>query len=356
MELNLLKNIPLSEYTTIGLGGNAEYFFLCESEESLLNVLKYGKENNLKIQIISGGSNIIFPDKGYNGIVIKINIKGIKKEIIEDDVILKTGAGENWDEFVLYSINNELSGAECLSGIPGSAGATPVQNVGAYGQEVKDLIESVRVIDRLTFEFKNISGEECGFDYRNSRFKDINRDKDRYIITEVTFRFNKYTEPEIKYPELKKLIESGGDYFNLKTKKDKLIKIRDSVLELRRKKSMIADLSDPNSKSCGSFFTNPVLSEDGFKIFQSQTKRMKLTAPYYTSSLNYKIPAAWLVEQSGFKKGYSADGAGISEHHSLAIINRGGKTSDVLHLAGEIQKAVFDKFGIQLETEPEIIK
>lgn len=355
--MDIKKDVILSDYTTIGLGGKAKYFLSCRTVNDIYHALEFAKENKLPVQVLSGGSNVIFQDSGYNGLILKIDLKGIEINEGDNHVYIKVKSGENWDEFVRMTINKSLSGAECMSGIPGSAGATPIQNVGAYGQEVKDIIRSITAIDRNTLNtiiFNNFNNsKDCGFDYRTSRFK--TDDKDKFIITDVTFHFRKNKEPEIKYPELQKYIQSNIDFNSLLTLKDKLTEIRKAVITLRKKKSMITDNSDPNSKSCGSFFMNPVLTEKEFLEFKSRVNQDFMNFPFYKAGNNYKIPAAWLVEQAGFRKGYIKDGAGISENHSLAIINRNGTAKDVLLLASDIEKKVFEKFGIELQIEPVII-
>ncbi|MEO8210440.1 MAG: UDP-N-acetylmuramate dehydrogenase [bacterium] len=351
MIIDFQEDVLLSNYTTIGLGGKAKYFLECKTVNEINSVLNFSKDNNLKVQVISGGSNIIFPDEGFEGLVLKIDLKGIKLIEEDDFVITKVSAGENWDDFVKIIIAKGLSGIECLSGIPGSVGAAPIQNVGAYGQEVKDTIVSLNAIDRDTFETVTFDNPECDFDYRLSRFK--TNDKDKYIITEVSFRFKKNNQPEIKYPELQKYIEYHFDRSHSDSLLEKLNQIRKSVLALRKKKSMLIDKDDPNSKSCGSFFMNPVLNEIEFEKFKSRAGRNDF--PFYKTGENFKIPAAWLVEQAGFTKGYKKNGVGISENHSLALININGTSGELLKLAYEIEKKIMEKFGIKLYKEPVIV-
>lgn len=352
------ENILLSEYTTIKLGGAAKYFIECDSEDSVKDALKFAKEKKCRLQVLAGGSNIVFSDEGFDGLILKMSIKVVSLTKSKESCFITSGAGEIWDDFVKFSIENEFTGAECLSGIPGSVGATPVQNVGAYGQEVSEIIHSLKAIDKESLEVINFSGEECRFGYRDSRFKSA--DKDKYIILEVVFKMNANKEPEIRYPELKNYLESLEKFSALSDRKEKLNFIRNAVLTLRQKKSMIIDSNDPNSVSCGSFFTNPVLDVPEFEEFRTKCEVMKLSPPFYKTTVSgierMKIPAAWLVEQSGFVKGFKAKGAGISSSHSLAIINTGGKTSDVLSLSGEIMRKVKEKFGITLTPEPVIVK
>lgn len=352
-QLKLQKDISLSDLTTIGLGGGAAYFVSCISDDDIRSSLKFAGKNKCRLQVISGGSNIIFPDEGFDGIVLKIDLKGVEFSEEENFTFVNVKAGESWDEFVMKCTGRGLTGIECLSGIPGSAGATPVQNVGAYGQEVKDSIVSLKAIDRSTLNEIIFENKDCNFGYRQSRFK--NQDKDKYIITEVRFRFEKKREPVIKYSELQRLIDSKFSLISEIPLKDKLKIIRNAVFELRKGKSMIIDRNDPNSKSCGSFFINPVLNENEFEQFILKSGKKSEEIPVFKSGNEYKISAAWLVERAGFHKGYIKGAAGISQNHSLALININGTTKELLDLAKDIEKSVFDKYGILLRKEPVIV-
>jgi UDP-N-acetylmuramate dehydrogenase len=345
---NIQENIPLAKYTSIKLGGSVKYFCECKSENELIECLKFAEEKKIKVHILGGGSNTIFSDSGFDGLVIKIGIKGINlHNDFKDNVIIKAAAGEEWDDFAKYCTENNYAGVECLSGIPGSVGATPIQNVGAYGQEVKDTIIFVKAINRETYKPTMFANEDCLFGYRTSRFKTIDREK--YIVTEVLFKMKKDGKPEIKYPELeKKLNEKYKSNLSLSI-------VRNVVIELRKKKAMVVDESEPDSVSCGSFFVNPVLSDNEFENMCVKAGIEKSEIPHYKSGAGFKLSAAWLIENAGFEKGYTKNGAGISGKHSLALVNRGGTTMDLLELAEEIQTKVFDKFGIVLVKEPEIV-
>ena len=353
--INFQHNVLLSNLTTIKLGGKTKLFCNCKTIDEIKTCLIYAKTENLPVQVIGGGSNIIFPDDGYDGIVIKIDINGIKFKELENDLIeVTSGAGENGDDFVKLCIDNNLAGVECLSGIPGSVGATPIQNVGAYGQEVCNTIISVEAIDRLTLKTVEFTNEECNFNYRQSRFK--NEDKDKYVITKVTYRLKKFAEPEIIYPELKKYLDKYSNWDSLKNGKEKLSVIRDSVIDIRKGKSMVIDSEDPNTVSCGSFFLNPVLTGEEFGELEKTCSKNNINIPSYKTDEGIKIPAAWLVENAGFNKGYRKGGTGISTNHSLALINCGGTTKELLDLSDKIENDVYNKFGTKLRKEPEIIK
>jgi UDP-N-acetylmuramate dehydrogenase len=355
INMNFQRDILLSDLTTIKLGGKAKFFYKCKSIEDLKHCLRYAINENISLQVIGGGSNIIFPDEGFNGIVIKIDIKGIELDESNDDsVIVKVGAGETWDDFVKLCIDKNLAGIECLSGIPGSVGATPIQNVGAYGQEVSETIVSVTALNRGSLEIVRFENKTCNFSYRHSKFK--NEDKDKFIITEVTFKLNNLGEPKMKYTEIQKKVEALDNYNSLKRGKEKLSAVRNIVLETRKSKSMVIDKNDPNTISCGSFFTNPILSEKEFEMFEKICEKNKLSFPSLKTPDGFKIQAAWLIENSGFYKGFRKWGAGISENHSLALINCGGSTKELLELAEDIKSTVYNKFNIRLEKEPIIIR
>ena len=353
--INFQYNVLLSSLISIKLGGEAKLFCNCKTTDELKACLIYAKTENLPIQVIGGGSNIIFPDEGFDGVVIKIDIKGIKlKELIDNAVEVTSGAGEVWDDFVKLCIDNNLTGVECLSGIPGNVGATPIQNVGAYGQEVSNTIVSVEAIDRLTLKTVEFTNEECNFGYRQSSFK--NKSKDKYIITNITYRLKKFSEPKIKYPELKKRLDEKTSWDSLENGKKKLSVIRDSVIDIRKSKSMVIDSKDPNTVSCGSFFLNPVLTVEEFKELEKICSKNNIRIPSYKTDEGIKIPAAWLVENAGFHKGYRKGGVGISTNHSLALINCGGSAKELLELSSKIENDVYNIFGIKLKQEPEIVK
>lgn len=364
--MNIKENYSLSPLTTIGLGGPAKYVIECSTNNDITEAINFSRENNLKFYVLAGGSNVVFPDKGFDGVIILLRSvenspleKGVVQMksapgVVKEDsnsITLKISAGENWDSFVKYSVENGYSGIECLSGIPGSVGATPVQNVGAYGQEIKDVFVSLNAIDVNTLEEKTFTKEECKFDYRQSRFK--KEDKGKYIITEVTLKLSKTEPPKIKYPELQKYISENTKYDSTDSLKEKLKIIRDSVIAIRKKKSMVIDANDKNTKSCGSFFMNPVLDKALYEAFLETANG--LNPPSYKSGDNYKIPAAWLIENSGFYKGYAYQGVGISENHTLALVNYNGTSKELLEFSNLIRGKVFEKFGLKLTPEPEII-
>jgi len=355
MKLEVKEHIILSHYTTLKLGGAAKYFCTCSSIDEIREALAFAKQKNLRTHILAGGSNTIFSDEGFNGLVIKIALTGISITDDGADVLVTVKAGEEWDTLVKMCVEKGYAGVECLSGIPGSVGATPIQNVGAYGQEVKDTIVTVKAIDRSTGQEVSFSNSDCQFSYRQSRFKF--QDSGKYIITEVTYRLVKNGKPTINYPEVKNMVEMSVPRSSLANGKEALEAVRNVVLLLRRKKSMVVDPNDPNTKSVGSFFMNPVVSNSQLLVVSNRWKGVGdgTEIPTFPFGEQVKIPAAWLIEKSGYKKGYTKNGVGISNNHTLALVNRGGTTAALLALAKEIQERVEEYFSIRLEIEPVIV-
>jgi UDP-N-acetylmuramate dehydrogenase len=253
-------------------------------------------------------------------------------------MLVTARAGEDWDTLVKSCVNSGLAGIECMSGIPGSVGGTPVQNVGAYGQEVAEIIETVRCLDRLTGQIVSLSNLQCGFSYRRSIFNSAERG--RYIVLSVVYRLRRGGAPKIEY---KDLAERFGDG------EPSLHEVRNAVLEIRRSKSMVIDADDPNSRSAGSFFKNPVIDGPALADLRERYPRV----PSFAFGENFKLPAAWLIENAGFHKGFRLGNASISSNHSLAIVNCGGAAAaDVIALKDLILNKVLTEFGIALEPEP----
>lgn len=349
--MTITENAPLKAYTTIKLGGSARYLIQVDSIEGIKESILFAKQKSLRFILLGGGSNIIFPDGELNAVVIKIELSGIS--IDESGCGFAVMAGENWDKFVELTVGMGLQGVECLSGIPGLTGATPVQNVGAYGQEVSDVITRVDCINVNSLEEISFSKDECNFSYRSSKFKTSDRNK--FIITSVHFKLSDINEPLITYKDLQKAITQQSNYSTL-SRKEKLSLVRNEVINIRKAKSMVIDVNDPDSVSCGSFFMNPMLSKNDFEKFMSLCESKQLTPPYYVTDSSYKIPAAWLIENSGFSKGYTENGAGISNSHTLALVNRGCTQTDILNLSEKIKHSVKENFGIILCEEVVSIK
>ncbi len=349
MERDILQtDQPLAPHTTIQLGGPARYFAACRTLEEIRYALGWAAEEKLPVQVLGGGSNVLFADEGYAGLVLKVELPGLRFAEEEGGVRVEAAAGQSWDGLVEDCVRRGLAGIECLSGIPGLVGATPIQNVGAYGQEVKDTLTEVRGLDRRSLEPVVWNNEQCNFAYRQSRFKGV--DKDCFLITQVSYRLEPEGAPQIRYPELRRHLERAGE---LGRGRAALEAVRAGVLHLRRSKSMVLDPQDPDARSVGSFFLNPVLSETEFAAFKARLGEGQ--PPSFPSPEGVKVPAAWLVEQAGLPKGYRRGGAGVSGKHTLALVNCGGTTRQVLELAEEIRGQVHERFGIALEIEPVVI-
>jgi len=340
----MIKQEHLAPHTTIKLGGPAAYYSVCENTKEIVTALRFAAANNLPIHILGGGSNTIFSDQGYSGLVLEVALAGL--DINQKTSQVTAAAGLSWDNLVQETINHNLAGLECLSGIPGHVGAAPIQNIGAYGQDAASVITRVHTIDRRTLQPKNFNHKECEFGYRTSRFKEP--DAGRFIITGVTFKLTPRGPATVNYPPLAETLASSGDQLTLPN-------VRRQVLALRRQKSMIIDSSDPNSRSCGSFFINPVLSDDEFNHLAKTAGLSTSQVPHFASGKQQKIPAAWLIAEAGFPKGFMQNDVGISTNHNLALINIDGTTDSLLRLARQIQQAVQNKFNLDLQIEPVIV-
>ncbi len=351
--LKIQKNIPLAPLTTLKIGGPARFFVRAETEQQVVEALDYAKYERLDLFVLGGGSNILVSDEGFDGLVLQVALKGIllsaecgvrsaESERIEaDSTSVTVQAGEDWDRFVAYCVENDLAGVECLSGIPGFVGGTPVQNVGAYGQEISETIVSVRCLDRTTGSITDLTNAECGFGYRTSIFNTSMRDG--YIVLAVTYSLVKGGAPKIGYKDIKEFFTG---------REPTLSETREAVLRIRAAKSMVIDENDPNSRSAGSFFKNPIVERE---LLAKISKKLRIdSVPHFDVDKDrVKIPAAWLIENAGFYKGFAMGNAGISTNHSLAIINRGNATAkDVLALKDRIVSGVQGKFGIELRPEP----
>ncbi len=340
-DLKIQTDISLAPFTTMKIGGKARFLVRAESEKQVVDAVDFAKKNDLGLFVLGGGSNILVSDNGFDGLVLQIALKGIEESSEPDfgprtsDFGLTVQAGQDWDAFVAYCVERDLAGIECLSGIPGFIGGTPVQNVGAYGQEVSETIVLVRCLDRNSGEIVELSNAECGFSYRTSIFNSTMRE--RFIVLAVTFRLKKGGEPKIVYKDLR-------EYFGEAAAT--LADVRKAVLTIRGAKSMVIDADDPNSQNAGSFFKNPIVS-------LSKIEEIK-DIPYFpVDDETVKIPAAWLIENAGFYKGFKLGNVGISTNHSLALVNLGGGTAEeILALKDKIQAEVKGKFGISLQPEP----
>jgi UDP-N-acetylmuramate dehydrogenase len=338
------ENKPLAPFCTFGVGGPARWFAEAQSEEDVAGAAAWAREKNASLFVLGGGSNLLVADAGFDGLVLHIGLKGIEQQARRDEVIYRAGAGEDWDSFVQRTVADRCSGIECLTGIPGTVGGTPVQNVGAYGQEVANCIECVRVYDIRESCFDELSPTECGFAYRRSRFN--TEDRGRYVVTRVDYRLAPGGPPALRYAELQR--EFAG------SPAPTLAAVSEAVRRIRQSKGMLLVPGDPDCRSAGSFFKNPVVSREQLQRAADAAGKEPPCFPAGASGV--KIPAAWLIEQAGFVKGFARGRAGISSRHTLALINRGEATAaEVLSLAGEIASTVEMRFGIRLEKEPVLL-
>jgi UDP-N-acetylmuramate dehydrogenase len=355
--MTIQENVPLAPLTTLQVGGAARYFAELRREDDVREAAQFAKTRELPLLVLGGGSNLVVADSGWPGLVLKIAIGGITSPTTNDAtgnaVLFSVGAGVHWDDFVAQAVVQNCAGIECLSGIPGSVGGTPVQNVGAYGQEVADTIESVRALDLKQDRIVVLPRPACGFRYRSSIFNSTERG--RYIILRVNYRLKRGGAPSLKYADLQRYFaERFPKSAAEKKTPPSLAETREAVREIRRSKGMLIVPGDDDCRSAGSFFKNPVLSEAQFKDLAERAASKGLEIPSYPAlDAQRKVSAAWLVEHSGFAKGYAAGAAGISHKHALALINRGdAKASDIVGLKDEILRGVREAWGILLEPEP----
>jgi len=338
--------VPLAPRTTLGLGGPARRFARVESVADLLEALALAATTTERVLVLGGGSNLVVRDAGFDGLVVQLAIPGVTIRWHDDCAIVSAFAGVVWDDFVAQLVDAKLIGVECLSGIPGLVGATPMQNVGAYGQEVSDTIMFVRALDRETGELVTLDSEACRFAYRSSVF----RGSERWIVVEVRFRLARGARSvPIRYPELARALGIAEG------ERAPLDEVRRVVIELRRGKGMVVDPSDPESRSAGSFFTNPIVDEPTLRALEARLGP-NITIPRFAAPAGKaKLSAGWLIERAGFTKGYTVGRVGISKKHALALVNRGGTTHELLELASAIQDAVRAQLGIELHPEPIIV-
>jgi UDP-N-acetylmuramate dehydrogenase len=336
-------DVALAPFCTMAVGGPARWFVEARTETEVVDALQWAKARGLEVYVLGGGSNLVVSDAGFDGLVVRVAIRGVASAPRGGRRVYGVGAGELWDEFVAHATGDDAAGVECLSGIPGLVGGTPVQNVGAYGQEVSGTIARVHAIDRWTTAPVGFSTDECGFGYRMSRFK--HRDAGRYIITRVEFSLALHGPPTLAYGDVVAYFEAGG------STTPTLRQVRAAVLEIRRRKGMVIEEGNPVNRSCGSFFVNPVVS-------RAQLDRVHAIAaaavPHYVvDEQSVKIPAAWLIERAGFPRGTRRGPVGISPFQAQAIVNVGmAQAADVVALARDIKRAVWRAFGVTLVPEP----
>ncbi len=344
-KLDIQRDVALAPLTTFGLGGAATYFTRVRSDGAVRDALCWAADRGVRAAVLGGGSHLIVPDEGYDGLVIQMAISELdfRKGTVD------AGAGVQWERVVEGAVARSWAGLECLTGIPGSTGATPIQNVGAYGQEVAEVLESVRALRRDTLSIEELRPEECELSYRDSLFK---RQPDRFVVCGVRFRLRPDGPGTARYPELQERVSPRAT----------LSQIRTAVLALRRRKSMVIDPEDPNHRSAGSFFLNPIVpTAEAERIIEEAVTASLVASPdevprYPAGDGRVKLAAGWLIEQAGVIKGMRRGPVGVSTNHALALVHHGGgTTAELLSLAEEIRARVRDRFGVELEREPRLL-
>ncbi len=337
------QQVSLARFTTFEIGGPAAWFAEAAGESDIEAAIEFAAERKLRLFVLGGGSNVLVSDAGFDGLVLHIALRGVD----HNGSVLSAAAGEDWDALVARSVDAGLAGIECLSGIPGTVGGTPVQNVGAYGQEVSRTIRSVRAFDRTTCQWIDLANADCGFAYRRSRFNQ-GPDRDRFIVSRVTYALEENVPAAVTYADLK-------HYFNNQDIVDPCLQqVRDAVLRIRLGKGMVVTPDNPERRSAGSFFKNPVIPASKLPQIAEAADIPEAAVPRYSAGAEeVKLPAAWLLEHAGFVKGFRQGAAAVSTRHTLALTNQGGaKAADITALRDTIQARVRDLFGISLEPEP----
>ena len=343
----LERNVPLAPLTTLGIGGPARLFVRAETVDAIREAVAWAAAEHAPLFILGGGSNLLIADEGFDGLVLQVDLRGITiRSESQEGVTIYVAAGERWDDVVSHAVTRGWAGVECLSGIPGLAGATPIQNVGAYGQDVSETIVEVEAIERESGRMVTLTNRDCGFEYRQSIFK--SSAKDGYIVTGVAFQLRPGGAATIRYPELQTYLDEHEIEAN------DLRGVRNAVIAIRKRKGMVLDPSDPDTRSDGSFFMNPVVTPAELDEFLLRAGSKNV--PYFPSGNQIKLSAAWLIEHAGFHKGFVHSNVGLSSKHTLAVINRGGGTArEVLELVSMIQGRVREAFGVEIHPEPNFI-
>jgi UDP-N-acetylmuramate dehydrogenase len=344
--MQFLEQVPLAPYTTFQIGGPARWFAEAASEDDIAAGIAFAAERHLPLFVLGGGSNLLVSDAGFPGLVLRIALRGITSIQESGRVIVSSAAGEDWDGLVAYAVDTGYAGIECLSGIPGTVGGTPVQNVGAYGQEVSQTIVTVRAFDRTKGVFVDLSSAACGFSYRRSIFNTVQ--KERYIVSRVDYALYENGPANFVYADLAR-------YFAVHNQASPtLAEVREAVRTIRAQKGMLLVDGNSDCRSAGSFFKNPIVAATVVDSLAEELGVERRSIPAYPAQDGeVKLSAAWLIEQAGFQKGYALGHAGISSRHTLALINRGGaNAAEIIALRDRVTEVVATRFGVRLEPEP----
>jgi UDP-N-acetylmuramate dehydrogenase len=342
--LSLVEHAPLAPHCTLRIGGPARYLVEATDEATVAEAVEWAEARHLPVRVLGGGSNLVIADEGVDGLVLKMALHGVSTRDLPDAVEVTAAAGEPWDALVRRTVEHGWAGLECLSGIPGLVGATPIQNVGAYGQEVSDTITAVRALDRASGRVVTLGPPECGFGYRDSLFK--SGAPGRYVVLAVTYRLTPGGAPSVRYADIARDLETRG------LARPSLAEVRETVLRIRRSKSMVLDPGDPNARSCGSFFLNPVV--DAATLAAIDARAAGLAMPRWPQpDGRVKLSAAWLIERAGFSRGQADGPVGLSTRHTLAIVcHDGARARDVVAFARRVRAGVEQRFGVRLHPEP----
>ena len=338
------ENVPLAPYCTLGVGGPARYFVEVRDEAGLLDALAWARRRGLPFRVLGGGSNLVVADEGVAALVARIALRGVASREVDGAVELTAAAGEPWDDLVRASVERGWAGLECLSGIPGLVGATPIQNVGAYGQEVSDTVTTVRVLDTASGEICTLTTAACGFGYRDSRFRSV--EPGRWVVLAVTYRLRPGGAPIVRYADVEQHLAAR------RVAAPTLSDVRATVLAVRRAKSMVLDPRDPNRRSCGSFFTNPIITAADCARVEALARDPAMPR-WVQPDGRVKLSAAWLIERAGFRRGDADGSVGLSTRHTLAVVaHEGARARDVVAFAAKLQARVLERFGVRLTPEP----
>jgi UDP-N-acetylmuramate dehydrogenase len=342
-------NVSLASLTTLRLGGNAAFYCQVATDSELVTAVSWAKSKGLPVFVLGGGSNVVVSDAGFDGLVIHVASRGIRSQVSGTIAELTVAAGEPWDSFVLQSVQKGWAGIECLGGIPGQVGSTPIQNVGAYGQDVAETISRIRVLDRSTMNVEWMAAKDLAFSYRDSILR---RQLQRWVVLDVVFHLSVSGIASARYAELQRSLAH--------LPVPSLQNVHDTVIELRKRKSMVLDANDPNTRSAGSFFTNPLVDQATaahvVHVAQNAFGPTVEVPQWSQPDGRVKLAAGWLIERAGFNRGYRKGPVGISSNHALALVHHGGgQTADLLALARQVRKGVHDTFGVQLDAEPILV-
>jgi UDP-N-acetylmuramate dehydrogenase len=343
--LAIAERVPLAPFTTLGVGGPARWFVRAADETTVLAALAWARGRGIALRVLGGGSNLVVADSGVEALVVQVALRGVTAREVDGAVELTVAAGEPWDALVGTTVERGWAGLECLSGIPGLVGATPIQNVGAYGQEVSDTVTAVRALDTERGEIATLAAARCGFAYRESMFK--REPAGRWVVLAVTYRLRPGAPPTLAYADVARYLSERG------VPRPALADARAAVLAIRRGKSMVLDdPGDPNRRSCGSFFLNPIL--DAGRAEAVTARAADPAMPRWPQpDGRVKLSAAWLIERAGFARGERQGPVGLSTRHTLALVaHDGARAGDVLAFARQVQAAVEARFGVRLTPEP----